>query len=1129
MNDATRVLFEDTLIPPIRLAELSVCNWGPFEGIWTAPIHPDGSLITGETGAGKSSLIDALQVLFLTPGRATFNTAAAQNDRSDRSLMTYIRGKFRADDVSDEQATGGYARRGATTAGVRALFAQGERKFTFAALFWVSNSSTTHADVHRQYIIADRQLDLKELLDRFSERQIKELKKSFEGDSTVTFFKPNTFSDYEVVYKQYLHFENQNAPALLGRALGLKKIDNLTSLIQDLVLDTGESRELAAKVVANFDDLKASHAEMVETRRQRDLLAPLPELSRVFDELTARIALLERQRAAAPRYLRAQWTRLWRDRLLKRTRLYETSAQITQQAEAAHAACKEDETRLHGIYLKAGGAKIDELRRGRDAARNQLVVTQQKAREYRLLAVRAGVTAATNHAEFLDSIAAISDMRDAVEGEVVSRRNKWADARSEREQIEREKLQVEVELEAAKLRKDSNVPYPNARARVRLCEALELDVADLPYAAELIDVRESEHIWKPAIEREMGGIGLTLLVNDDLIKPVTKWINQTKQGVNLFWRHVTDAPVQPQAFDPKGMLFKLEWKEHPYRNWLRTFLARRDLTCVETEEAMRSTPNSMTKEGSVHRTRGGYEKRDAKDILDQESWCLGFSNAQRVRTLSDRLQILARKLHDAKQQVEACDKDVTNVEQQRTALEALSQVEWETIDEQSKSALLDQAQRALDQAEAMGEDLAKAEKSWQDARESTNRANTAWADAKSLSDGYRTAMEEASRRIAQYELQVDEPDDEETTRAIAERVGALEDEAIDRSDSIQLQVLTGIDDEVKRASRQASEAREKCAIAITTFHESWGLTVAADWGSGFDALPEYLAYFHKVDEEGLPELEGKFKELLNGRATQALQSIDEQLRNERENIKDRIDAINAVMAKTELRKGSHLELTAKQQIYDINQTYDKLVARVRNLSTSTDHEARYVALKDVVDMLAKAIHPDSWSTKESLRLLDTRYQFDFVATEYVGTGEHRKTVDNWTSSSGKSGGEKESFAGTIVAASLAYVLAPIGQPRPVYTSVILDEAFSNTSLAYSRRVLRSFRELGLHLSLITPFKNIELAREHARSIVLVARDQKQHRATLSEITWEYVDKMLSSGNTAAEARSLGVEVLQADG
>jgi len=133
------------------------------------------------------------------------------------------------------------------------------------------------------------------------------------------------------------------------------------------------------------------------------------------------------------------------------------------------------------------------------------------------------------------------------------------------------------------------------------------------------------------------------------------------------------------------------------------------------------------------------------------------------------------------------------------------------------------------------------------------------------------------------------------------------------------------------------------------------------------------------------------------------------------------------------------------------------------------------------------------------------------------------------SSSGKSGGEKESFAGTIVAASLAYVLTPEGSDRPVYCTVFLDEAFSNTAEAVSRRVLRVFKELHIHVNLITPYKNLNLARESARSLLIAERDEELHESHLLEVTWSEIDQIMEEQRDQKlqqDASALGIVMEQ---
>lgn len=192
--------------------------------------------------------------------------------------------------------------------------------------------------------------------------------------------------------------------------------------------------------------------------------------------------------------------------------------------------------------------------------------------------------------------------------------------------------------------------------------------------------------------------------------------------------------------------------------------------------------------------------------------------------------------------------------------------------------------------------------------------------------------------------------------------------------------------------------------------------------------------------------------------------------------------------------------------------------------TSGDHEARFQQLVRVIEILDKASSPATSGTLESLRLLDPRFQMSFYAEELDNVSSEVRDV--LESSSGKSGGEKESFAGTIVAASLAYVLTPDDRDRPVYCTVFLDEAFSNTAEAVSRRVLRVFNELHIHINMITPYKNLNLARESARSLLIAERDPEKHDSRLCEVTWAEIDRKLAEERKKTirgEAARLGVE------
>ena len=211
----------------IRLAELSVYNWGSFHGLHTASIDPHGTLVTGDNGAGKSTFIDGLMALLLPAGKATFNVAAAQGDRSDRSLLSYMRGSFGSAHDGSSTRVKSKREKGVVT-GLRALYqCEDGSSITLAVLFWTTGSTNSLSDVKRVYLVAKRNMQLKELLDAFGEGNARQLKQWLRDDPAITDCDSN-FSDYQELYRKHLYMDNKNAPALLSRALGLKKIDDLT-------------------------------------------------------------------------------------------------------------------------------------------------------------------------------------------------------------------------------------------------------------------------------------------------------------------------------------------------------------------------------------------------------------------------------------------------------------------------------------------------------------------------------------------------------------------------------------------------------------------------------------------------------------------------------------------------------------------------------------------------------------------------------------------------------------------------------------------------------------------------------------------------------------------------------------
>ena len=103
---------------------------------------------------------------------------------------------------------------------------------------------------------------------------------------------------------------------------------------------------------------------------------------------------------------------------------------------------------------------------------------------------------------------------------------------------------------------------------------------------------------------------------------------------------------------------------------------------------------------------------------------------------------------------------------------------------------------------------------------------------------------------------------------------------------------------------------------------------------------------------------------------------------------------------------------------------------------------------------------------------DVRNWVTFAASERTVADDTE--FENYTDSDGKSGGQKEKLAYTILAASLAY---QFDLKWGVHTSrdfrfVVIDEAFGRGSDESARYALSLFKRLGLQLLIVTPLTKI---------------------------------------------------------
>ena len=123
------------------------------------------------------------------------------------------------------------------------------------------------------------------------------------------------------------------------------------------------------------------------------------------------------------------------------------------------------------------------------------------------------------------------------------------------------------------------------------------------------------------------------------------------------------------------------------------------------------------------------------------------------------------------------------------------------------------------------------------------------------------------------------------------------------------------------------------------------------------------------------------------------------------------------------------------------------------------------------------------------KVTDVRNWFVFSASERWR--EDNREHEHYTDAGGKSGGQKEKLAYTVLAASLAYQFGlEWGAVRSrSFRFVVIDEAFGRGSDESARYGLELFRRMNLQLLIVTPLQKIHIIEPYVAGLGFVHSEE----------------------------------------
>jgi uncharacterized protein YPO0396 len=302
---------------------------------------------------------------------------------------------------------------------------------------------------------------------------------------------------------------------------------------------------------------------------------------------------------------------------------------------------------------------------------------------------------------------------------------------------------------------------------------------------------------------------------------------------------------------------------------------------------------------------------------------------------------------------------------------------------------------------------------------------------------------------------------------------------------------------MERLQLQMNGLATSAQTQMTAIKAQWpALTTEMD--ASIAAAGEYRAFRDRVRRDDLPKFEAEFKRQLNTNAIRDLAGLATWLRREADDIRDRVELINESLHAIDYSPGRFIKLLVEPTVNtEVRQFREDLRAVTRGaLDGDSDQysEQRFLDVKRIVDRFrGRDGHADSDKTW-TRRVTDVRTWFTFSAAELErDTGvEH----EHYRDSDGKSGGQKEKLAYTILAASLAYQfkLQWGTTASRDFRFAVIDEAFGRGSDLSTRYALSLFGRLGLQLLIVTPLQKVHVIEPYVSAIGFVEnRDGRDSR------------------------------------
>ncbi|MDL9946210.1 ATP-binding protein [Gordonia sp. ABSL11-1] len=1074
-----------------HLSRLQLVNWGVFDGYHSIPFSPNGSLITGSSGSGKSSLLDAISLAFLPDHRRNFNASgdatAAGSSSGRRTVGKYVRGAWgeRRDGTNAREIM--YLRgSGPAWAAISVTYTSTTgASITGLVLKWLAAGKMT--DAHSSYFISDGDVDIVDVCNEWARNNYNSAKfreRGWRGG-------PGEGKYLATLYSLIGIRGSDAAQQLLGKAKSLKSVGGLAQFVREFMLDEPTSVVGISDALEQIDPLVEARGLLDVARRKRTILGNIEAVQERYATEAATFTVLDTIDTAIVRsYLNNLRRRSAEPEIVdlddQIARLDSDLAALTSQ----HDQLRQDHSHLLSRIATSTGdlAPLQEQLTSAQRLSNE-VSMRRASYEHKVAALDFGLP--DDAEEFWSLRENLMEEATRIDGQLAAGKAHFAEflarevaARTQRDAAQDELTRVE--------QAGSALPRTEHEMRKSIATALGIDESELRYVAELVELHPDHERWRLAVEKILRNAGLRLLVPDKHFEAALRYVNSHDMRGRIQLHHAENRPAPPAEPGTLGATLRAVDPEHPCSAEAVAILARLgNYVCVDYPSDFPDHPRAVTDKG-LRKDSAKLAIKDDRQALRPSQYIFVGNVDAKIAALQDELDSEQRVYEKARAASAALDRERSAKEQQRDAYRRVCEqfTQWSEIDTDSAD---DRVEQLAEQYELLMEEhpdiealQRKAEDIWEQVRSAISQAALV-RDKIATHDQRRTQLLDLVDKLRPEDVPAQA---ENTLDGFREDSAATLD--VLAPEAFRQELMKSVVKDRDRMRSDARRSRDELARILDTYDEEFPDAIPNDSDDFDERIHDYVALSRRIDERELPTAYDRMRRLITEQAPGAILNLHMAADAEERRIVEQIERVNTGLGAVAFNRGTRLRLhPGRKHLAAVTE----LTEKARQISQRTtavsfgDEQAILEQYADIIllrERLAGGTPEDRAWTRDAL---DVRNRFDFYCEEHdASSGE---TIRTYSNAGDNSGGEQEKLMAFCLAGALSFNLAsPDGTDnRPIFAQLMLDEAFSKSDPQFAQQALSAFRKFGFQLIIVATVQNTSTIQPYIDNVVMVSKSE----------------------------------------